>query len=170
MINQDVIEEHPINQPAPWVSNAVIAPKIDDSIGMTLDACNVIKAIIPTNRPIPRHEDIKAKLTGFKSTFWQIELYESSRYLTVFHTNDKLYCYKRITMGSKPAQGELNVALKPLFMPIENAHLTHDDLIPATTTVYEHIQTIRRVMEVVSEAGLTLNPEKCNFTNKEINF
>ena len=27
MINQDIIEEHPINQPAPWVSNTVIAPK-----------------------------------------------------------------------------------------------------------------------------------------------
>ena len=168
MINQDVIEEHPINQPATWVSNAVIAPKIDHSIRMSLDACNVNKAILPSNRPIPRHEDIKAKLAGF--TFWQIELYESSRYLTVFHTNDKLCCYKRLTMGSKPAQGELNVALKPLFMPIENAHLTHDDLIPATTTVSEHIQTIRTVMEVVSEAGLTLNPEKCNFINKEINF
>ena len=65
---------------------------------MTLDACNVNKAIIPTNHPIPQHEDIKAKLAGckwfskmdFKSAFWQIELDESSRYLTVFHTNDKL--------------------------------------------------------------------------------
>ena len=25
-------------------------------------------------------------------------------------------------------------------------------------------------MEVVSEVGFTLNPEKCSFTNKEINF
>ena len=109
----------------------VIAPKTNGSIRMTFDARNVNKAIIPTNHPIPRHEDIKAKLAGckwfskmdFKSLFWQIELDESSRYLTVFHTNDKLYRYKRLTMGIKPAQGELNVALNPLFMPIENAHL-----------------------------------------------
>ena len=47
-----------------------------------------------------------------KSAFWQIELDESSRYLTVFHTNDKLCLYKRLTMGIKPPQGELNVALK----------------------------------------------------------
>ena len=54
---------------------------------MTLDACNVNKAIIPTNHPIPQHEDIKAKLAGckwfskmdFKSAFWQTELDESSR-------------------------------------------------------------------------------------------
>ena len=142
---------------------------------MTLDACNVNKAIIPTNHPIPRHEDIKAKLAGckwfskmdFKSLFWQIELDESSRYLTVFHTNDKLYRYKRLTMGIKPAQGELNVALNPLFMSIENAHLIHDDLILAIKTVSEHIQTIRRVMEVLSEAGLTLNPKNVALLTKK---
>ena len=106
----------------------------------------------------------------FISQFWQIELDESSRYPTVFHTNDKLYHYKCFTIGIKPAQGELNLALNPLFMSIENAHLIHDDLILATKTVSEHIQTICRVMEVVSEAGLTLNPEKCSFANKEINF
>ena len=66
MMNQDIIEEHPINQTAPWVSNAVIAPKTDGSIRVTLDAHNVNKAIIPTNHPIPRHEDIKAKLAGCK--------------------------------------------------------------------------------------------------------
>ena len=55
-------------------------------------------------------------------------------------------------------------------MSIENAHLIHDDLIPATKTVSEPIQTIHGIMEVISEAGLTLNPEKCSFANKEINF
>ena len=104
----------------------------------------------------------------FKSEFWQIELDESSRYLTVFHTNDKLYRYKRLTMGIKPAQGELNVALNPLFMSIENAHLIHDDLILAIIkTVSEHIQTIRRVMEVLSEAGLTLNPKNVALPTKK---
>ena len=86
---------------------------------MTLDACNVNKAILPTNHPIPRHEDINAKLVecnifskmDLKSAFWQIELDDSSRYLTVFHTNDKLFRYKRLTMGLKLSQGELNVAL-----------------------------------------------------------
>ena len=58
----------------------------------------------------------------FKSTFWQIELDESSRHLKVFHTNDKLYRYKRLTMGIKPPQGKLNVALNPLFMSIENVN------------------------------------------------
>ena len=77
MVAQDVIEEHPPTEPAPWVSTAVIAPKSDGSIRMTLDARNVNKAIHASNVPIPRQEDIKAKLSGarvfskmdFKSAF-----------------------------------------------------------------------------------------------------
>ena len=76
------------------------------------------KLIIPTNQSIPRHEDIKSKLAGctrfskmdFKLTFWQIELEDSSRYVTVFHANGKLYRHKILTMSIKPAHGELNVA------------------------------------------------------------
>ena len=64
MINQDIIEEHPINKPGLWVLNIMITPKADGSLRMTLNACNNNKAIISTNQPIPRHEDIKSKLAG----------------------------------------------------------------------------------------------------------
>ena len=106
-----------------WVSNVVLAPKSDGGIRVTMDARNVNKAIQSCNHPIPRHEDIiKAKLYAgakkvfskmdFKSAFWQIELEPSSRFMTVFHANDCLYRYKRLTMGLKPSQGELNAALR----------------------------------------------------------
>ncbi len=178
MVAQDVIEEHPPTEPAPWVSNAVIAPKSDGAIRMTLDARNVNKAIHASNLPIPRQEDIKAKLSGakvfskmdFKSAFWQLELHPDSRYLTVFHANDKLYRYKRLTMGVKPAQGELNMALQPLFAQIPQAHLIHDDLIVATETEAEHHSAIKAVMQVITDAGITLNPNKCTFGTSEIEF
>ena len=64
MIDQDVIEEHPTNQPAPWISCALIAPKAIGDIRVTLDSRNLNKAIQSTNLPMPIHEDIKAKLTG----------------------------------------------------------------------------------------------------------
>ena len=54
MIKQEVIEEHPPDQPAPWISNVVLAPTPDGAIRVTLDARNVNKAIELTNLPIPR--------------------------------------------------------------------------------------------------------------------
>ena len=159
MIANDVIEEHPTTEPALWVSNAVIAPKSDGNIRITLDARNVNNAIQSSNLPIPRQEDIKAKLSNcnifskmdFKSAFWQIELHPESRHLTVFHANNKLYRYKRLTMGVKPAQGELNTALLPLFTNIPQAHLFHDDLIIAASD---------KTMLYVFNINIYLNPSR----------
>ena len=178
MIQNDVIEEHPSNEPAPWVSNSVLSPKDDGSVRVTMNAKNVNKALISSNIPIPKHEDIKTKLSGarifskmdLKSAFWQVELDEGSRYLTVFHANDKLYRYKRLTMGLSPSQGELTVALRPVFGDIPNVHVIHDDVIIGTKTDEEHKTAVTQCMEAISEAGLTLNPPKCVFGKRELEF
>ena len=178
MIEQEVIEKHPPNEPAQWVSNTVLAPKSDGSIRITLDARNVNKAMLANNHPIPRHEDIKASLANakifskldFKSAYWQLELEPESRKYTIFHANGELYRYKRLTMGIKPAQGELNAALKSIFAHIPNVYLIHDDLFIATNTDEEHELAILQVMEAVRKSGLTLNPAKCIFWAKEIGF
>ena len=178
MISDDVIEEHPVGDPTPWISNAVIVPKPNGSLRVTLDARNINKAIQSSNLPIPRQEDIKAKLGGaevfskldFKSAFWQLELHPDSRSLTAFSMNNKLYRYKRLTMGVKSAQGELNAALLPLFRHIPDAHLIHDDLIVASKDITQHIIALDEVLTAVQQAGLTLNEEKCWFGMKEIKF
>ena len=178
MIENDVIEEHPVGDAAPWISNAHIVPKSNGGLRVTLDAKKVNKAIQSSNLPIPRQEDIKTKLGGskiyskvdFTSAFWQLELHPESRNLTVFNLNNKLYRYKRLTMGMKPAQGELNAALRPLFTHIPDAHLIHDDLIIASKDVNSHIKAIDEVLKTVTEAGLTLNADKCQFGMKKIKF
>ena len=178
MIQNDVIEEHPTDEPAPWISAVVMVPKPGGGLRVTLDARNINKAIQSTNLPIPRQEDIKAQLSGstvfskldFTHAFWQLEIHPESRYLTVFNVNDKLYRYKRLTMGVKPAQGELNTALRPLFAHIPKAHLIHDDLIIAAENMKEHNEALRAVLEAVSRANLTLQPAKCQFAMKELKF
>ena len=64
MLKEGGIEEHTINDPSPWVSCAVIVPKTEGSIRITLDARSLNKAIISTNQPIPKKEDIRAQLAG----------------------------------------------------------------------------------------------------------
>ena len=178
MIAQDIIEEHPTNEAAPWVSNIVVAPKPNGEIRITLDAKNVNKAIQASNMPIPVQEDIRAKLAkvnifsklDLKSAFWQLELAPESRYLTVFHANHKLLRYKRLSMGLKPAQGALNAAVVPLISRITGAHIIHDDLVSATCTWAQHYTVLKQVLEVMSERGLTLNPKKCVFGENKLNF
>ena len=50
MVKNGVIEEHLSNEPVPWVSCAVIVPKDDGSLRVTLDAGNLNKALTSTNK------------------------------------------------------------------------------------------------------------------------
>ena len=103
----------------------------------------------------------------FKSAFWQVDIEEESRYLSVSRKWQALSIQK-VNNGIKPSQGELNTALKPVFAHIYNAHLIHDDLNVATKTDDEHVKAIKEVMKAISGSGLTLNPNKCSFGQKHI--
>ena len=178
MRKDGVIEEHPNNKPAPWVSCAVVVPKDDGSLRITSDACNVNKALIFSNHPIPEQKEIKVQFSGskifskldFKSALWQLELDPDSRHFTVFHANNKLYHYTSLIMGMKPAQSELNAALRPIFGYIQNVFLIHNDLVVATKTTIGHKDTLSKGMKAVQNANLMLNPENCIFSKSEIKF
>ena len=177
MLKQGVIEPHPVNEPAPWVSNVVFQDKDDGDLRVTMDARNVNEAIQSSNLPIPKQEDIKVKLAhkryfsklDFKSAFWQLELAQESRYLTVFQIFDQFYRYVVLTMGLKPAQGELNAALNPLFAHIRDVHVIHDDVVVATDTSEEHLHAINELLEAISKAGLTLNPKNAHSLQRKLN-
>ena len=110
MISEGVIEEHPPNETAPWVSCAVIVTKSDSSFRITLDARNLNKALISDNYPLPSQENVRPQLSGLnyfskldlKAAFWQLELDTES------HVNNKLYRYTRLIMGVKPVQVKLS--------------------------------------------------------------
>ena len=165
-----IIEEH--EGPAPWISNTVSAPKDDGGLRITLDCRNLNKAIKSTNLPIPRPEEIRAKLAGckyfskldFKTAFHQLEIAPESRHLTVFHDGQgRLMRYTRLTMGTSPASGELNKALMPLFRDMPGVHVIHDDLILATKSKEEYEELIDKVLKVILKSGMTLNAKKMLF-------
>ena len=69
----------------------------------------------------------------------------------------------KTTIGIKPAQRELIVALEPTFTLTDNMDL-------ATSTMSEHITTIHEVMKAIHVAVRKLNPEKFKFGYKDISF
>lgn len=59
-------------------------------------------------------------------------------------------------MGLKPAEGELNAALRPIFADIPNTHFVQDDLSIATQTMDEHLKILKEVMNAISKSIFTL--------------
>ena len=176
MEEMGTVEDH--EGPAPWISNPVLTPKDDGDIRFTLDLKDNNKAIMSTNIPIPRVEDIKTRLAGsqyfskldFNQAFHQLLLDEESRKYTVFYANGCLKRHRVLPMGSKPASGELAKALVPLFAEVPEAHAIHDDLIVATHSKKQHDAALHKVLQIIQDNGLTLNPNKCEFGKQEIPF
>ena len=145
---------------------------------MTLDARNIIEARESTNLPITRLEDIKIKIQNakvfsklnFKSAFWHLQLHPDSRYITTFNANNKLLKYKHLIMGVKPAEGELNTALRPILAHIPYTHLIHDDQILGAPNLKEQNSSVEQIMKAESDADITLNPERCTFEKSKIKF
>ena len=84
MEKQGIFE--PYTGPAPWISTVVLAPKDNGNIRGSVDMQQANKAIKNMNIPIPKVEDIKAKMAGnkvlskldFRSAFHQLHLPEES--------------------------------------------------------------------------------------------
>ena len=105
----------------------MLAPKENGDVWVTVDMGCPNQAIKDTRIPISHAEDIRAELAScdvfskldFKSAFHQLELAPESHLITVFNDGEKPKQYTRLTMGTKPASGELNKALHPLVNAIQ---------------------------------------------------
>ena len=176
LLNDDVIEVH--KGPVTWISNPVLIPKPDGTLRICVDLRQVNKALENTHLPIPRIEDILPMFSNkqvfskldLKTAFHQLELDDQSKHLTVFRAQGRLLRFKRLTMGTLSASGELNYRLKPLLSRIPNADIIQDDIIIATDDYSQHYITLEAVLKVLQDAGLTLNLNKCIFASSEIPF
>ena len=65
---------------------------------------------------------------------------------------------QRVLMGLNPAQG-------PEFVSV---YL--DDILVLSKTFEEHIEHLRRVIELLSEAGLKIKPSKCHFICQQVEY
>ena len=99
-----------------------------------------------------------------------MELCPESRKLTTFHVNGRLYRYKRLSMGLAPARGEINASLTPLFAHLDRVHVIHDDILIEARDINKHNSLLRQALKIIDVSGVTLNPKKCVFGVKEVQF
>ena len=176
MERDDVIEQH--HGPVTWLANPVLIPKPDGTIRITVDLRGLNQALEDPHLPIPRIEDIMPMFNGktifskldLKTAFHQLEIDAASRPLTVFRAGDRLMRYKRLTMGTLPASGELNQRLRPILSNIPNAAIIQDDIVIAATDITSHNITLECVLAALANAGLTISPRKCLLASPEIPF
>ncbi|GFS77432.1 retrovirus-related Pol polyprotein from transposon 412 [Trichonephila clavipes] len=130
--------------------------------------------------PLARIDDTLDTLSGhkwfstldLKSGYWQVEIHPEDREKTAFTSGQGLWQFKVMPFGlcNAPATFErlMETVLKGLTF--EACLIYLDDVIIGGRTFEEHLQNIRKVLSKLSDANLKLNPSKCKFFQKEVNY
>ena len=138
LLDQDIIERVPDNQPRSWVSPPVIAPKPDSNdIRFCIDMRMANKAIQRPYTQLPTMADIVNKFQGaerfikldLKEAYHQFVLDEQSRNITTFYGPDGLYPYKRLNYGTKSAQDILQLEMHKMLSGIPSQVNIADDIL-----------------------------------------
>ena len=141
LVEEDIVERFPENEPRTWVSPPVIAAKPNGDIRFCVDMRLANKAILRPFTQIPTLDDVRAKFVGarkfskldLKEAYHQFELTTESRNITTFYGPDGLYRFKRLNYGTKSAQDILQIQMQKLLAGIPHQiNLADDTLIGGT--------------------------------------
>ena len=100
----------------------------------------------------------------------QLELDESSRYITTFSSHIGLWRYKRLSFEINSAAEVFQNAIREALSGIEGVINISDDILIYGRTQKEHDSNLRMCFRRLREKGLTLNSTKCVFSKSSLDF
>lgn len=172
----DIIEE--VKGPSPWVSPMVPVLKDNGDIRICIDMRRANEAIIRENHPLPtmdellpnfRHSKYFSRL-DIKNAFHQLEIDESSRYITTFSTSKGLFRYKRLMFGVSCAPEMFQKVLEKILLGCVGTANFIDDIIIYGSDGYEHDKRLNKVLQVLTDNNVLLNEAKCIYKTNKIEF
>lgn len=181
MLEQGIIRQ----SYSPWSSPVWVVPKKKDASGqqkwrLVIDYRKVNEKTISDRYPLPNITEILDKLgkcmyfttLDLASGFHQIEMDPKHIAKTAFTVEDGHYEYVRMPFGLKNApstfQRVMDNVLKELIGKKCLVYL--DDIIIFSTSLQEHLESIKLVFEKLRQSNFKIQMDKCEFMKKEIAF
>lgn len=140
----------------PWVHPSVIVPKKNGSLRICLDLRSTNEVTIPDHFPLPRIDDLLAKVSGSKyftsidcaSGYLQLKLSEKAQKKCGWITHVGVYEFVYLPFGLKNAGAYFSRTMSRILSGLqENCLFYLDDICIFTQTFEEHLKAIRTVFE-----------------------
>ena len=168
----------PVETPTDWCSPAVVVRKKDGSVRICVDLTQLNKSIKREWHPLPTTEYNLALLAGGKifskldanSGFWQVPLDDESSSLTTFITPFGRFRFLRLPFGISSAPEHFQRRMSQALEGLSGVLCHMDDILIWGSTQIEHDQRLKATLERLRETGITLNKQKCCFSEKSIKF
>ncbi|XP_075774682.1 uncharacterized protein LOC142826318 [Pelodiscus sinensis] len=175
MIQWGVVEE----SYSEWRSPIVLVPKPDGSMRFCIDFRKVNALSRFDAYPMPRVDELLDRLGGaqYLSTldltrgYWQIPLSPPSREKTAFSTPFGLYHFVRMPFGLHGAAATFQRLMDRVLKTHDQFAAAYiDDIVVYSKSWAEHLQHVKAILQELRQAGLTANPRKCHFGEKEVSY
>ena len=138
----------------------------------------------PDTWPLPRIDDLLDQLgkSSYFSTldlasgFWQIKMHPASQEKTAFCTPHGLFEFKVMPFGLTNAPSVFQRLMQQILSstnPEDGPRFVTayiDDLLVFSSTLSEHLHHLRLILTKLWDVGLKLNPSKCCFIRKEVEY
>ena len=160
-----------MNQPQAWLWCKNKSGKVRICVDLIIKPLNQREV-----HPLLKVDETLAQLSGARyftkldvnSGFWQIPLAQESRLLTTFITPFGRYCFNKLPFGISSAPEHFQRRMAEILNGLSGIVWQMDDVLIFGNTQAEHNSRLTEVLKCLQKAGVTLNPEKCEFLRSSV--
>src|SRR6185295_7203012 len=165
---------------SPWTSPALVVGKANGKFRLVIDYRQLNKVTKPDAYPLSKIFDMLDALAHSKyystlnltSGFWQVRMNAQDQEKTAFSTKFGTYEFTVMPFGLMNAPTTFQRLMDQVFYDVtwKFVLVYMDDIIIFSQTINDHRQHLEQVFQLLIEARLKLNPDKCDFFKKQILF
>ncbi|CAC5403651.1 unnamed protein product [Mytilus coruscus] len=158
-------------EPTAWVNSMVTVVMSNGDVRICIDPKDLNKAISREHYPMKTVEEVVANIPNAKvfskidatSGFWHLKLDEDSSKLTCFNTPFGRYRFLRAPFGIKSIPEIFQRVMTEIMENIEGAEVIVDDILIWESTIQEHDERLKKVLDRARQCNLKLSKSKCQF-------
>lgn len=102
--------------------------------------------------------------------YHQLPLHADSRDMTAFIMHEGLFRFRCVPYGLSSAPSAFQKMMETVLKGVPSVRNYLDDIIVYAASQSEHDKTLHTVIQKLTDAGLTLNMQKCTFNQTSLKF
>ncbi len=161
-----------------WSSPCLLIPKSDGKFRFCTDYRKVNLVTKPDSYPLPRMDDCIERVGAAKFVtkldllkgYWQVPLTSRASEISAVVTSDHFLQYRRMAFGMRNTPAIFQHLMRIVLAGLENCEAYLDDIVVYSCDWEQHLISLYSVFERLSDASLTLNLAKCEFSKAVVTY